>query len=96
MQVMFAMGMEEAMDQVQELSCRVAYQDDACVLAQAAHLIQHWPRLTEALEQAGHRMRQPTCTFWSHLCDTLRPASSTHLTLPTTYSVYIPHAPYTS
>ncbi len=73
MNIMFAMGMEEALDQIQELNCRVAYQDDACFFAQASDLIQHWPRLTEALEQLGHRMRQPRCTFWAPLCDTLRP-----------------------
>ncbi len=69
MQVMFSMGMEEALDQVQELKCRVAYQDDAYFFARATQLIQHWPRLTEALDQCGHRMRQHKRKVWAPLRD---------------------------
>ncbi len=70
MQVMFSMGMEEALEEVQELRRRVAYQDDTNFFATASLLESAWPSLTAALAKCGHRMRPQKCKFWAPLCDT--------------------------
>ena len=69
MQVLFCMGLEHALDKVPTLQVRVAYQDDAYFFGTASHLAAQWPTLVEALHEAGHRVRNHKCQFWSPLAD---------------------------
>ena len=66
MQIMFSMGMEEALEEVHALTCRVACQDDTYFFGPASLLEREWPRLIDALAKCGRRMRPVSASAGCH------------------------------
>ena len=77
MQVGFALGLEEGLDEVPMLSsvggvaavARVGYQDDTYLVGAASAVAAGFPALERALAAVGHRMRHTKCSAWAPACD---------------------------
>ena len=77
MQVCFAFGLEEGLDDVAMLSsvggaaavARVGYQDDTYIVGSSSIIAKGFDDLEKSLAKVGHRMRRTKCSAWAPACD---------------------------
>ena len=79
MQVCFAFGLGEGLDDVVMLSsvggaaavARVGYQDDTYIVGSSSIIAAGFEDLEKSLAKVGHRMRRAKCSAWAPACDHL-------------------------